>query len=411
MDYVTITTLTIFILTYIGIAVGKVWFLELDRTGIALLGAIAMLAFNCISLNEAVRAVNMPSILLLFALMVIASELHFAGFYHKIASAISLYLDKPKVFLAILMATSGVLSAFLNNDVICFAFAPVVISSTLDKRLNPIPFLMALALSSNIGCTLTFIGNAQNVLIGQMAHLNFGSYMLWVFVPIVLSMAATYFIIIKLGFKNLALSDTNVLKSFTPDTTEFSKYRTFKGLGVALVVVLLFFSPLPKYLVALCGAGLLLCNHSLKSKEILSKVDWQLLVLFVSLFVLVGAFSDTHLASKGVEMLRNYGINLDNVFTLSIVSAILSNVINNSAAVMLLVHVTDLSNPINAYALALSNSFAGNLFLIGSMANIIVVQSASNFGINISFKEFARYGVPTALASFGILLFWIWLSV
>lgn len=408
-DTLKIVTLVIFCLTYIGIAVGRVYGLALDRTGIILLGAIAMLAVGSVTLEQGVASVSASSILLLFSLMVIASQLHYAGFYHRVAQKVSGYLDKPAVFLAILMVTAGVLSAFLNNDVICFAFAPVVAVATVKKGYNPVPFLIALALASNIGCTLTIIGNAQNVLVGELAHLDFGRYMLWVVTPVTLAMASAYGIVYLLGHKHFALKAEQSNLDVQADETPFDRWRATKGLGAIIIIVLLFFTSLPHYLVALTIAGLLLCSHRLNSKQVLQGVDWQLLVLFTGLFVVVGAFRDAGLADQAVSILKHAGVNLDNPYTLAVTSGVLSNLINNSATVMLLVNVTDLSNTVNAYVLALSNSFAGNLFLIGSMANIIVVQSAANLGIKISFGEFAKYGVPTALCSFAILLGWVWL--
>ena len=155
------------------------------------------------------------------------------------------------------------------------------------------------------------------------------------------------------------------------------------------------------------GAGLLLCSHRLESRKVLGGVDWQLLLLFMTLFIVVGAFHETGLTTHSVEWLKNYGLDMANPYVLSLTTGVLSNLINNSAAVMLLIKVVDLSNPINGYILALSNTFAGNLLLIGSVANLVVVQGAAQFGIKISFRDFARYGVPVAVSSYIILLCWI----
>jgi Na+/H+ antiporter NhaD/arsenite permease-like protein len=408
-NFINIATLIIFSATYAGIAIGRIWGLKLDRTGIILLGAIAMLALGCITLSDAVKSVSFPSILLLFSLMLIASQLHFAGFYHQVARKISEYLDKPALFLALLMIVSGLLSAFLNNDVICFAFTPVVATSLLKKRMNPLPFLIALALSSNIGCALTLIGNAQDVLVGQVARLSFGGYMLWVSIPVLLSMTVAYLTVYFLGKKHFFLPKDSDLKTPPEDTTPMDTWRTIKGVGIICIIIILFFTPLPRYLVALTAAGLLLCSHRLESRKVLEGVDWQLLVLFMALFVVVGAFNERGLALEGVKWLKSAGVDLRNPYILALTTGFLSNLINNSATVMLLVKVVDLSNPVNGYILALSNTFAGNLFLVGSVANIIVVQEAAKYGIKISFKDFAKFGVPTALASFMILLAWIFL--
>lgn len=407
-DFTVTATLVIFIVTYTGIAFGRIWGLKLDRAGITLLGAIAMLAFGCINLDQANKSINFQSILLLFGLMVVSSQLHFGGFYHWIAGMISKYMEKPALFLCFLMLSSGLLSAFLNNDVICFAFTPVITPALIRKKLNPVPFLIALAVSSNIGCTLTLIGNAQDVLVGEIAHLSFGMYIAWAVIPVTLSMTAAYLLILLLEKNNFQAVETDESHSVKEDDTPFKIWRTTKGLIVVVGIIVCFFIPgLPRFIVALVGAGLLLCSHRLESKKVLALVDWQLLILFIGLFVVVGAFHNSGLASYSVKLLEARGVNLQNPYTLAITTGIFSNIINNSAAVMLLVKVVDLNEKTNGYILALANTFAGNLFLIGSVANIIVVQGAANFGVKIKFNTFAKYGIPIALSSFVFLLCWI----
>ncbi len=410
-DTAEILTLIVFIVTYFGLSVGHWFFLKLDRTGIALLGGIAMLGLGCIKLPQAVASVNMESILLLFALMVIAAQLHFAGFYcwitHRVLHSL---LDRPAVFLAVLIALGGLLSAFLNNDVVVLAMAPVITVALLGKRLNPVPFLIALALSSNIGCAFTYIGNAQNVLIGQIGKISFGGYMLFAVVPVTLSLLACYLIVYYLGRKSFVLADGEESLQVKPDEIPFNRWRTIKGTGMLLILVVLFvFTHLPHYLVAMCGAGLLLCSHMLPSRNVLKMVNWQLLLLFIGLFVVVGAFVQSGLSEKLLDILTRHGININNPLQLAVISGVLSNCINNSAAVMLLVKIADLSNPLNCYALALSNAFAGNLIIVGSLANIIAVQCAENFHLQIGFREFFRYGAPTAIISMLILLGWLFI--
>ncbi len=403
-----VTTLTVFLVAYSGLAVGHWFFLKLDRTGIALLGAIAMLACGCITLPQAVASVNMASILLLFALMVIASQLRYAGFYCRLARGVlRSLLDRPSCFLAVLVALGGGLSAFLNNDVVVLAIAPIITASLLEKRLNPVPFLIALALASNIGCALTTIGNAQNVLVGEIGRIPFGAYMLFAAVPVVLSLGLCYLVVYLLGRNSFTLVPVDVPPP-PPDEIAFHRWRAIKGIGILLILVILFiFSPLPHYLVAMAGAGLLLCSHMLPSREVLNGVNWQLLVLFIGLFVIVGAFVDRGLADAMIQQLTGYGVNLDNPLVLALITGGLSNCINNSAAVMLLVKVVDLSRPLNCYALALSNAFAGNLMIMGSLANVIAAQCAENYRLRISFLEFFKYGAPTAVASMLVLLGWL----
>lgn len=404
-----ILTLVIFIATYSGLAFGHWFFLQLDRAGIALLGGIAMLGLGCIKLPQAVAAVNMESILLLFALMVIASQLHFAGFYCWIAHRVlHSLLDRPAVFLAVLIVLSGLLSAFLNNDVVVLAMAPVITAALLGKRLNPVPFLIALALSSNIGCALTYIGNAQNVLVGQIGKVSFGSYMLFAVVPVMLSLGVCYLVVYYLGRNSFVLKDNEAARHVHPTEMPFNRWRTVKGTGMLVILVILFvFTSLPHYLVAMCGAGLLLCSRMLPSRNVLKMVNWQLLILFIGLFVVVGAFVQCGLSAKLMNVLTHHGIDVNNPLQLAMISGFLSNCINNSAAVMLLVKIADLHNPLNCYALALSNAFAGNFLVVGSLANIIAVQCAEDFHLRIGFREFLRYGGPTAIISMLILLGWL----
>ncbi|HJO94762.1 MAG TPA: SLC13 family permease [Victivallales bacterium] len=406
-EFIVYATLVIFIVTYIGVAIGSFWGLKLDRTGIVLLGSIALLAFGCLTLKEAVNSVNYKSILLLFALMVVSSQLQYAGFYHRVAHFISGFINKPSRFLLILMLSSGITSAFLNNDVVCYAFTPIIAVSLLKKKLNPVPFLIGLAISSNIGCALTYIGNAQNILIGEMGNLDFGSYILWTILPVSISMYVAYWIILLISRKSLSKTIDIEVSENDIDKTEFNTWRAAKGIICVIIIIILFFTPMHRYLVALVAAGLLLCSHKLESRDVLKKVDWQLLILFIGLFVVVGAFRDQGLGASSIRWLKNNGVELNNPYILALTTGILSNMINNSATVMLLVHFVDLATPLYGYVLALSNTLAGNLFIIGSVANIIVIKGAKDYGVNISFMEFAKYGIPVAVSSFGVLLLWI----
>ena len=165
--------LMIFVATYFGIAIGHIPGLKLNRAGIALLGAIAMMIFGGISTADAISYVNWPTICLLFGFFVISAQLRLSGFYDKVAAGLARQLGHPARFLFILMLVTGGLSAFLNHDIVCFVFAPITGVALLRKQINPVPFLIALAIASNIGAAATLIGNPQNMMIGQVAHLEF----------------------------------------------------------------------------------------------------------------------------------------------------------------------------------------------------------------------------------------------
>lgn len=177
--------LAIFVATYIGIAAGHIPGLRLNRVGIVLLGAIGMMIFGGITTADAVSYVNWPTICLLFGFFVISAQLRLSGFYDKVAASLASQLAHPRRFLLMLMLVAGGLSAFLNHDIVCFVFAPIIGGSLVRKRINPVPFLIALAISSNIGSAATLIGNAQNMMIGQVTQLGFGYYLARSIAPVV----------------------------------------------------------------------------------------------------------------------------------------------------------------------------------------------------------------------------------
>jgi Na+/H+ antiporter NhaD/arsenite permease-like protein len=398
--------LAIFAITYLGIAIGHVPGLKLNRVGIVLLGAIAMMIFGDIGTKDAVSYINWPTIFLLFGFFVLSAQLRLSGFYDLVAGGISARLEHPARFLLVLMLVTGGLSAFLNHDIVCYVFAPIVGTALIRKRLNPIPFLIALAIASNIGAAATLIGNPQDMMIGQVAHLSFGHYLLWSAVPVMVAMAAAYGIIRMLSQKKLQTA-LSIPEESNPQSHPFNRPHTIKGLVILVVVVGLFFSPLPKEVIALAAAGIHLVSTRFRTDDLLGLVEWPILILFMGLFVVTGAFQATGCGDQAVQWLAHGGYNLNAPATLALTAAGLSNLINNSAAVMLLLKVINLSRPATAYILALANSFGGSLIILGSVSNIIVVQQARALGIHISFWDFARLGIPVTLAALAGLLVWI----
>ena len=398
-------TLLIFGLTYLGIAIGRIPGLKLNRPGIALLGAIAMMIFGGVSTAEAVSYINWPTIFLLFGFFVISAQLRLSGFYDKVAGAIAGRLDRPGTFLLVLMVASGGLSAFLNHDIVVFVFTPIVAVALLGKRINPVPFLVALTISSNIGAGATLIGNPQNMMIAEIARLNFGQYLLWSIVPVIFAMGTTYGIIWFMARKQLQASAT--ARAAPPQQCyPYNRMHTIKGIVVLVVAIGLFFTSLPKEVIALAAAGIHLASAKFRTDDLLGLVDWPILVLFMGLFVVAGAFQDTGCGTQAVQWMSQKGFNLDAPGNVLLTTAVLSNLIGNSAAVMLLLKVVDLTLPTVPYVLALANSFGGSLVIIGSVSNIIVVQQAREMGIKIGFWEFARYGIPVTLVALAGV--WVW---
>ena len=398
--------LLIFAVTYLGIAMGRFPGLKLNRVGIALLGAIGMMIFGAVTTAQAVTFVNWPTVCLLFGFFVISAQLRLSGFYNLVAGGIAARLGHPARFLFVLMAVTAGLSSVLNHDIVCFVFTPIVATALLRKQLNPVPFLIALAIASNLGAAATLIGNPQDMMIGQVAHLNFGRYLLWSGAPVIFALASAYGIIWSLS-KNQLSGPLAVPSQAAGQAYSFNRLHTLKGLVVLAAVIGLFFAPLPAEIIALAAAAIHLASPKFRTEQLLGLVDWPILVLFIGLFVVTGAFESTGYGEQAVQWLAQAGFNLNAHVNLALTTAALSNLISNSATVMLLLKVVNLGQPATAYILALANSFGGSLLIIGSVSNIIMVQQARDLGVKISFWDFTRLGLPVTLAALAGLLAWV----
>jgi len=412
---------SIFSLAYLGIALGKIPGLVIDRVGVALLGAIAMVVFGVVTLEGAVQAIHLPTILLLYSLMIISAQLRLGGFYTRVAWLILPCYARPRMFLGIVMGVSAVLSAVLANDIVCFAFTPVLAVSLLKADLDPVPFLIGLAVSSNIGSAATIIGNPQNMLIGQIGYLDFAEFFIWCAPPALLALVAGYGMILMLyrtGFECRApdrypgdpFDDTlsGRCDGRSLPGPVFDRWQTLKGMVAVVILMALFFTDIPREYSAICIAGVLLCSRKMKTRDIMGLVDWHLITLFCALFVIIHGMAGSGYLERIMAALAGLGMGLDRLPVLTGISALLSNLFSNVPAAMLLVSFLDPAEPAQWYTLAVSSTFAGNLFLLGSIANLIVVEQASVHGIRISFLRHAAVGVPVTLIS--LLILWGWFA-
>jgi len=401
----------IFCLTYAGVGLGRIPGLRLDRTGIAVLGAIAMVSGGFLSLDQATRAIDFPTVLLLYALMLVSAQLRLGGFYTRVAVGISGLLRHPHLFLLITMLTAAILSALLANDIVCLAFTPVLVYSLAQERQPPLPFLLGLTVASNIGSAATLIGNPQNMLIGQVGRLNFGAFLAWSAFPVVFSLLAGYLLICwRYRGRFCPMPPAANGQTVAHDWPVFNAWQSGKGLLAVLLLVGLFFTKIPRELSAMAIAGLMLCSRRLASRQLLKLVDWQLLTLFCSLFVVIGGVTEAGLPARLMASLTGLGIDLGHLPTLTVVSTALSNLVSNVPATMLLVNFLGANQLTGWYTLALSSTFAGNLILLGSIANLIVVEQAEAMGVKVGFIEHARTGIPVTVVSLLALLAWIGLQ-
>ena len=398
--------LIIFLITYAGVAIGEIPGLALDRTGIALIGAILMVVFGVLSTKEAILSIDISTILLLYGLMVLSSQFRLGGFYTWTALKITKFMDKPERFLLVLMIVSAVLSAILANDIVCLAFTPVLTVSLLKAGLNPVPFLIGLAVSSNIGSASTIIGNPQNMLIGQLGKLDFGHFFLWCTPPSLLSLIGAYFVINIIYSKNFVGNNSPAIIERRA-WASFNRHQSTKGIIATIILIILFFTDIPREISAISIAGLLLCSRSMHTRSILGFIDWHLITLFCALFIVIKGVEAVNLPFTIVEFLNANSIDIHNLYILTGFSTLLSNIVSNVPATMLITKFLDPSNHTQWYVLALSSTFAGNLITIGSIANLITFEQAKEYGVDIGFKEHAKVGIPVTVVSIFITIGWI----
>ncbi|MGE0040983.1 MAG: SLC13 family permease [Vicinamibacterales bacterium] len=399
MDPVVIA---IFVLVYTGMLLGEFPGLALDRTGIALLGAIALVATDRLTVEAAAAAIDMPTMALLLGLMVISAQLRLGGFYTAVTRRVGRSAHGPAGLLALVVAAAGGLSAVLANDIVCLAMAPVIVEITARRGLDPVPFLLAVAAAANVGSAATLIGNPQNMLIGQALHLPFSRYLLDGGVPAAAGLVVVWAVV-------CAAWRHRWRRAIPPPPGALPAYdrrQTAKGLIVVAAVVLAFvLTSWPREAVALAGAGVLLASRRLASREMLALVDWPLLVLFAGLFVVNHALAASGALDVLIDGLQAGGVAIRSPATLFVTTAVLSNLVSNVPAVMLLLPAA--VHPASGAVLALASTLAGNLVLVGSIANLIVVDQAARLGVPIGWRAHARLGIPITVITLALAAGWL----
>jgi Na+/H+ antiporter NhaD/arsenite permease-like protein len=404
----------IFVTVYLGMILGGLPRLKLDRSGVALIGAIATLGLGAMRTEQAVAAVDWPTVLLLFSFMVLSGQMHLSGFYTTVTRQVAALPLTPNALLGALIAVAAGLSAVFSNDIICLALTPVVAQLCLQRQLNPVPFLLGLACAANIGSAATLIGNPQNMLIGTVLHLPFGAYLFQALPPVALSLLVLWAWLVWAPGVGMHSKQSSKPAQRLKDATAqplpgppFNAWQTSKGLLVASALMGVFlFTDWPREVAALVGAGVLLLSRRQHSSHVMELVDWPLLVLFVGLFVVNHAFESTGLAAQAVAWLATQGVHLANPGPLFVASVGLSNLVSNVPAVMLL--LPHLKGMEAGLTLALVSTLAGNLLLVGSIANLIVVDLARKSGITLDWRLHARVGVPVTMLTLGVV--WVWLT-
>src|SRR6266850_356460 len=390
----------IFVASYVVFALGKFPGLKIDRTGAAIIGATAMVVFRVVPGEQAIRAVDFSTIVLLFAMMLVVGGLKLAGFFEWNAELVLRRL-RPRMLLPALILTCGVLSAFFVNDIVCMVMVPFVLVVTQKLRLAPLPFLLAVATSSNIGSVATITGNPQNMLIGSYSGIEYREF-LFHLGPVAVAGLVFDWLILHWIFSRQLQPVAVDARAIPLPALDLS--RLLKPMLVTGGVVIAFLAGVPPVLAASVGAAILLISRNEDPHKLYAEIDWGLLVFFVGLFIIVAGAENVGLVDRLLEFTRRWNLHRPAVFT--VVTALFSNLVSNVPAVMLLKSlVKNFADPGKAWLLlAMASTLAGNLTITGSVANIIVVETAKP-NVQISFWDYFRVGLPITVATvvFGAL--------
>ena len=391
-------------LTLIGVAVGRWPWLRMNRATIALVGATLLIALGLIPLEAAYRAVDWNTIVLLLAMMILNVNLRLAGFFHLVTSHVVRHARTPRRLLALITAVSGVLSALFLNDTIALMMTPLVLDLTLALRRNPLPYLVALVTAANVGSVATVMGNPQNMLVGLASGIGFVDFFL-ALAPVAVGGLGVIWVVIVLVYR----------REFAPEVlagTSVMEPRCYRPLlkkslfAVAvLLVALVAGAPIP--LAALLAAAIVLITRRLKPERVFREIDWGLLVFFSALFVVTGAIESTGLGHHLLALLRPWAEG--GVASLTGAAVVLSNLVSNVPAVMLFRPVVPtLADPAGAWlTLAMATTLAGNLTLLGSVANLIVAEIARHRGVRLGFGEYLKAGTPIAVLTLLLGIAWL----
>jgi Na+/H+ antiporter NhaD/arsenite permease-like protein len=376
----------------------------MNRATIALVGGTVLIAMGVIPLEEAFRAVDWNTIVLLFAMMVLNVNLRIAGFFHRIASLVVRFARTPRRLLALITVVSGVLSAIFLNDTIALMMTPMVLELALVLRRNPLPYLVALVTAANVGSVAAITGNPQNMLVGMSSGISFVEFTL-ALAPVAIAGLAVIWLVVSFVYPREFKSEQLVGELALAGDEDPRLLRKAMFATGLMLVALIFGAPIP--LAALGAAALLLISRRREPERVFEEIDWGLLVFFASLFVVTGAIETSGLGEDLFAFMRPWADG--GVAKLTVVSVVLSNFVSNVPAVMLFRPIVPtLAAPETAWlTLAMATTLAGNLTLLGSVANLIVAEIARRRGVQLSFFEYLKAGAPIAVITLAIGVWWL----
>ncbi|MHC1739064.1 MAG: anion transporter [Ignavibacteriaceae bacterium] len=375
----------------------------MNRATIVLVGSTLLILINAISFDQALASIDLNTIALLFSMMIINVNLRICGFFDLITQRVVRIAKTPRQLLTLIIFFSGLLSALFLNDTVVLVFTPLVLEITTLLGLNPIPYLIATACAANVGSAATIIGNPQNMLVGISSKIPFLDFALNL-APIALGGLFIVWVVIVLTYRK----NFSKAKFFYPEEIKVKLYLPlfYKGIISSIVMIILLLLNFPIPLAALTAASILLVTRRLKPERVFREIDWSLLVFFSGLFIVTASIDTSkigdHLFSAVLPFLQA------NFASFTVTSALISNIVSNVPAVLLFKPVIPLMSNPNTFwlLLAVSSTFAGNLTLLGSVANLIVAESAKSKGVKLSFTKYLKAGVPITILTLLLVILW-----
>lgn len=383
---------------YLGLALGYIPGLRMSRASIVMAGAALLLALGILNLNQAWEALDPNTLVFLFGVMVINANLAFAGFFQLSIERLLWLAKSPFGLLVTLTLGSGILSALFLNDTIALILTPLVLNLCLTLSLNPIPYLLALAGATNVGSVATLTGNPQNILIGSFSRISYLEF------AQALTPVALVCLFLQIGLLYLLYPEVRSrqpLPSLPPLRYRVHQALLTKGLLVTGGLLLAFLLGYPLAQGASIAAGLLLITRRVKPERTFARVDWELLLLFSGLFIVTRAVDE-------LNLLGNVSILTKTPITMLVLTAILSNAISNVPTVLLLYRFVPQGDTQGWLLLAAASTLAGNLTILGSVANIIVAEASAKQGYRLSFLEHLRFGLPLTLLTLLVAYYWLY---
>jgi Na+/H+ antiporter NhaD/arsenite permease-like protein len=394
-----------FVASYVGLALGRVPGFRIDRTGVAIIGATVMVVSGAVPWADAVASVDAPTLVLLFGMMIVTGYLRLSGFFRLVMTWALRRAKTPRAMLAAVVGASGVLSAFFVNDVVCLVMAPVVLEATRQLALPPVPYLIALVTAANVGSVATLTGNPQNMLVGSFSGISYRTFLARE-APIAIVGLVCVFAVTALVYRRQL---PNAPLEITPDTRLAVHYPLmFKTINAILIMLVAFLAGVPIAIVAIAGAAWTLFTRRVNPEKVYREINWSLLVLFAGLFVVTAGLEHSGLIAVLLRWAE--AANLQSPAVLTVATAVLSNLVSNVPAVLVFKPlIASFDEPRRAWlVLAMASTFAGNLTILGSVANLIVVEAARGGRVEIGFVEYCKVGVPVTLAT--LFLGWLFLA-